>query len=502
LNTTSAVPEITTAQINALGPIKMEYLNQTNAAKLNGDVTDWLYSKGYTLLTGGGATVSGIETSKTVLAGTGTKKIVAGKSAVNITGSASSETIDGSTAADIITGAGGADAIDGHEGNDTFNYLLTADLFATKAAVDSVTGGDGNDIITIGTTGTAFTIANDDIWTRFNTIETIKTNANTKAVTVALDVSAATAGVNKVDLSLVTGIGADKSSIDVSEFSTDTILLGATTTGIVDITGGSGNDIITAAAGGGTITAGGGLDKMMLGAGADIVVLGTIADSLDTISRFTGGSNGDKIQLGGTTAAVGKTIAEIAATTETASVVFSNLTAAKTITIAGVTITAGAVDVTAATIAAGFENLAAGAVPNIAGATVGVGQTLTGWTTGAKSTATVVFTSTTASTDVSPNLVDTGNGAAAAVTVTPGGVTYAGIAHNIVYDTAAHLGVLGVNIGDHSALSETSALNYAVASDTGAIYYDANGNWTSGSIQIGTIGIVAGLTAADNFTVA
>ncbi|MCX7075155.1 MAG: hypothetical protein NTZ45_00040 [Methylococcales bacterium] len=81
--------------------------------------------------------------------------------------------------------------------------------------------------------------------------------------------------------------------------------------------------------------------------------------------------------------------------------------------------------------------------------------------------------------------------------------TYAGAAQNIVFDTAANLGDLGVNIGDHS--SETTAnekLYYAVASDTGAIYYDADANWTSGAVEIGAIGVVTGLTAADNFTVA
>ena len=79
----------------------------------------------------------------------------------------------------------------------------------------------------------------------------------------------------------------------------------------------------------------------------------------------------------------------------------------------------------------------------------------------------------------------------------------AGAAQNIVFDTAANLGDLGVNIGDHS--SETTAnekLYYAVASDTGAIYYDADANWTSGAVKIGAIGVVTGLTAADNFTVA
>jgi hypothetical protein len=60
-----------------------------------------------------------------------------------------------------------------------------------------------------------------------------------------------------------------------------------------------------------------------------------------------------------------------------------------------------------------------------------------------------------------------------------------------------------VRIGNVStaAGASTHVAKYAVASDTGEIYYDADGNWTSGSVQIGTIGVVTGLTAA-NFTVA
>lgn len=65
-------------------------------------------------------------------------------------------------------------------------------------------------------------------------------------------------------------------------------------------------------------------------------------------------------------------------------------------------------------------------------------------------------------------------------------------AARIVIDTAAALGASGVSIGNKSAY--TNKINYAVASDTGAIYYDADGNWTAGSVQIGTVGtaVVAG----------
>ena len=82
---------------------------------------------------------------------------------------------------------------------------------------------------------------------------------------------------------------------------------------------------------------------------------------------------------------------------------------------------------------------------------------------------------------------------------------YVGAANEIVFDTAAHLGTLGASIGNVStaAGASTHVATYAVASDTGAIYYDADGNWTTGAVQIATIGIASGtLAAAYNFIVA
>jgi hypothetical protein len=318
---------------------------------------------------------------------------------------------------------------------------------------------------------------------------------------ITVDGSAlSTTAVNGLTLSgsgaITATVGPSALKIDASTATGKLVLTGNAATAI--ITGGSGADIITSGGASDTLTGGAGLDTIVAGAGADTVILGTTSDSFDTIIGFTGGANADKIKLGGETAAVGKTVAQIAPSTEKASVVFSDLAPTKTIIIGGVTITAGASIVVAASIAAGFENLSAGATPSITGATVT--GSLTGWTTGAKSTATVVFTSTTAGRDISPNLADTGNGSSSAVTITAGGTVNSGVAHNIVFDTAENLGALGVNLGNH--VGATNLPTYAVASDTGAIYFDADGNWTTGAVQIGTIGIVAGLTATDNFTVA
>jgi hypothetical protein len=213
----------------------------------------------------------------------------------------------------------------------------------------------------------------------------------------------------------------------------------------------------------------------------------------------------DIVKLSGTTAAVGKTVANLAASTESAAVTFANFsgTGVGTIAVAGVTITQ----------AAGTALTAANIVTVLTGGTVSgltMSGTLTGYTVAAGTAGQAIFTSTTSGTNVSDlavsaaaTLVVTGTGAAAsALTVAQGGVAYAGVAHNIVFDTAANLGLLGVNIGNHSTLTSTSVLNYAVASDTGAIYYDADGNWTTSAVKIGSVGTQTLLAAATDFTVA
>jgi flagellar hook-basal body protein len=104
------------------------------------------------------------------------------------------------------------------------------------------------------------------------------------------------------------------------------------------------------------------------------------------------------------------TTSGVAANTESASVLFNPLAAGHSITMAGLTFTAGASGATAAQVAAAFASITAGQ----AYTTVNSNNSLTGdttggvftsgvvenWTSGTRSTATVVFTSTTASSNV------------------------------------------------------------------------------------------------------
>ena len=111
---------------------------------------------------------------------------------------------------------------------------------------------------------------------------------------------------------------------------------------------------------------------------------------------------------GGTTLTVTATATGAATTTlgnvtrsdnEKAAIAFTALAAGRTVNVGGVTFTAGTNGATAAEVAAVFQNLANGATGN--SSSVGtVSGNLIGYSTGALSTATVTFTSTAGSTNV------------------------------------------------------------------------------------------------------
>lgn len=170
--------------------------------------------------------------------------------------------------------------------------------------------------------------------------------------------------------------------------------------------------------------------------------------------------------------------------TETASVKFTAITNGQTVIIAGLTFTATA-DMTAAQVASAFANLINGTLPT-AGDTQGSGLNslgkytgaITGWTSGAASGDTVVFTSTTARTNVT-DLAATGTGATGvAVTTTAGG------AHN----ATATGGVMGVTAGVVS-INDAGAAIKTVTLDG----YNATGSAiTAGGDQLATLNLSNG----------
>jgi S-layer protein len=211
-------------------------------------------------------------------------------------------------------------------------FCIIEERVLPEGYVDSLAGGDGIDTILIGTTATAVDISASDVWTGITDVEVIKAAANSAAVTIALDVSAQTSGLYKVDLSDVT-LAYDSTSpttitnttnvINVSTFTlaTDATLIGpSATTSQANITGGAGADIITAAGRGGVITGGLGADTINGGAGADTLIYALTADlfadsaSVDSIKggadAYVAGSNqGDILKVGTAGAAAGFAIA-------------------------------------------------------------------------------------------------------------------------------------------------------------------------------------------------
>ena len=83
-------------------------------------------------------------------------------------------------------------------------------------------------------------------------------------------------------------------------------------------------------------------------------------------------------------------------------------------------------------------------------------------------------------------LTNTSGAASAAPTALVNIAGIAGLAiTNVIADTAANLGASGVSIGDQSAVFTNGG--YAFETDTGKLYFDADGDFTSGVVLVGTI---------------
>ena len=252
-------------------------------------------------LTGKSASTVAVVMSATVPALVNTSNVL------NTTNLSTVNTLDASgltTSGISATSSTAADTITGSSQADTITYLVTANLFTANASVDSIVGGLGTDIIQIGDgVNTPFTIASTGVWTRISGVETIKTVASSGMVSVTLPLTAQTAGITTVDLSLATKTTTNV--IDVSAFTTTaTTLIGPNATGNADITGGGAADIITAGAAGGTIIGGGAADSITGAGGTDIIKwAATTSAALATETgstaggavTFTAGTVGDKV---------------------------------------------------------------------------------------------------------------------------------------------------------------------------------------------------------------
>lgn len=173
-------------------------------------------------------------------------------------------------------------SLTGGAGNDTFTFAG-----AGLTAADNITGGSGTDsIILTNGTGVAVTAT---AGSGVRGIETISitdgatgTGASTGNVTLTLD-TGFNSGV---------AVSVDASALDSNEVFNFT----NSSTGVVSVTGGAGNDLFTGGSAGETFVAGSGADVVEAGAGNDNIDGGAGADTLTGgagVDTLTGGAGND-----------------------------------------------------------------------------------------------------------------------------------------------------------------------------------------------------------------
>jgi hypothetical protein len=307
-----------------------------------------------------------------------------------------------------------------------------------------------------------------------------------------------------------------------------TLIVDATLSKAVTVTGTSGVDSITGGSGADVITAGVGVDTLDGGAGNDTfnyVLTTDLFASNAIVDSVVGGDGVDTIQIGAATG--GFTIANsvvwsrasdvevIKSVTDSGAV---SVTLGASAAVAGITkvdlslgtsATGNVIDVSAYTAstdttlvgsstgntditggdgidkiiaAAGGGSINGGLGLDIITLGAGIDNVQMKQTSDADADTVVGFTT-------ADFLLLGASGATVATAVT---AAQAYRSANLVLDTAANLGDLGSKI-----VAVNAAIKYAIASDTGAIYYDADGNWSTGSVKIGSIGAGTGITHAD-----
>jgi len=233
---------------------------------------------------------------------------------VTIVGGAGVETITGGSGNDTITGGAGIDVISAGDGNDTIILLTTATAVTGNALIDSINGGAGTDTLQVGTNGADFTLAAADSFARMSLVETIRSVANTNAVSITTHANVYDAGVRTIDISASTHATGGVINVDAFTTGQDVTLIGSAT-GVTTFTGGAGVDTMSGGTANDVFTGKEGADIISMAAGGtDVVDFGTaLADGIQTVNGFTAGLSSvtgfDTIKAGGTTLTAAPTIA-------------------------------------------------------------------------------------------------------------------------------------------------------------------------------------------------
>jgi S-layer protein len=379
-------------------------------------------------------------------------------------GTASNDKIIGaidSVNAEVNT-ASSIDSIDGGSGKDTFVLAGAQDLATTNLpTIKNI------EIVELQATGkvevstAAFAAVTNlnvtkagglvDVDAAASTDISVKLAANTAAVNVD--------GGKNVTVNLTNNAAATADiNVGVSAAAKGTVNVAST--GAAAVAGGfTMGDIVVK--GGSTITVN---QKATADASAALTDIAGITVAEGTIAITGGATTSTVVVKQDATVAVDAAIAIVAGKTETASIKFSALTAGQTLVIGGLTFTA-AVDMTAAEAAGAFANLINGRLPvsgdTQASATAAKGVysgVFTGFTSGAASGDTVVFTAT--SKGDKTNLANAGTGAVT-VTTTDGASSAGyegtlGVTAGTVSVTDANGTIKSLTIDGYSASSTTS----------------------------------------------
>lgn len=423
--------------------------------------------------------------------------------AQQITGTAGNDTFNGSNTTlvlDVLDGAGGTDTLNysdaskaGSEvGVNTVGATLTSIEIINARAIGEVqantTGFSGvTDLNALAGAGANLTAATTTNVTASGLTDAITINGG-KNITVTdatagKDITIGATTVNAGTITVTDSVqGAGKILIDGGTSVTVTASNAAAAGGVITVgQGGAATDLPSGAVSVTSNHVGTAATDVAMGAitvsGGSTVTVTQTADASKAAADTTGATltqGAVTVTAGDTTTSVTvtqaasqaevKAVATVAGVTETASVKFSDLAKGKTVIIGGDgdgTLEAGelaftaAKDLTAAEVAQAFANLTnpdtqgSGVVANGVYTVEATPTFFTTWTSGAANGDTVVFTSTTANTDVGDFKVNTTGTAIAAPTVTAG-VAAAG--------TTGKLGVItgAVTIDDNATASITT----------------------------------------------
>jgi len=382
-----------------------------NATTVVGGVTYDLYTG-----TSGGNTVTvqlaqGVTVASTVaVSGNGSALAAASTGSDLMRGTDASNTLDGGAGVDILKGGLGNDVIV-FDANDLLmdggNDSLSSDVDVLKAAgdINLLTTDNARlrsfEVIDLGVASGNYTLSlNAQDALDLNQANSVKVtgDAGDTVRIVGAWVQGNNVTEGGVDYSVFSLNGATvkvQAGVAVTYVGTDGRDILTAGTGSQSMEGGLGSDVLDGGAGVDTLTGGSGEDFFVYDAN-DAAIVGGIPGGLDNETdtvRVTGG--GQSIDL---TPGVGHAIVTTqgaAGVTENVAITFADMKAGETLTLAGLTYTAPAGGASGATVAAAFASLSAGATGS--GALSG---TLSGFSSGAAMGNALVFTSSSANTNV------------------------------------------------------------------------------------------------------